>query len=359
LARQLDLRPVKHLGQNFVVDPGIVRRIVATARLTPGERVVEIGPGLGSLTLGLLEAGASVVAIEIDPVLAAALPTTVAAFTGETPPSPSPVDDAAPPVPSHSPSPAQPTTLRAAPPAAPFTVVEADALEVRELPGPAASSLVANLPYSVATKVLLRFMERFDSIQRALVMVQAEVAARLVAPPGSRTYGVPSAKLAWWAEARLAGRVPRNAFFPVPRVDSELIYLERRQPPGPPELRSQVFCLIDAAFASRRKTLRAALAGVAGGAGRAAAALRRAGIDPSARGETLDVAAFARLAGELAAGPVAGDPDRPTGQGAAIVAGGDLGRAAGRGVETASEVLKSAAAEDLAGPARAGADGNG
>jgi 16S rRNA (adenine1518-N6/adenine1519-N6)-dimethyltransferase len=193
----------------------------------------------------------------------------------------------------------KPAERRPLPPAARFTLLEADALDVLELPGPAASSLVANLPYSVATKVLLRFMERFDSIERALVMVQAEVAARLVAPPGSRTYGLPSAKLAWWAEARLAGRVPRNAFFPVPRVDSELVYLERRQPPGPPELRRRVFSLIDAAFGARRKTLRAALGPVVGGGDLAAAALRRAGIDPSARGETLDVAAFARLAAEL------------------------------------------------------------
>ncbi|MDR1393858.1 MAG: 16S rRNA (adenine(1518)-N(6)/adenine(1519)-N(6))-dimethyltransferase RsmA [Bifidobacteriaceae bacterium] len=269
LVERLALRPSKRLGQNFVVDPGIVRRIVAAARLEPNERVIEVGPGLGSLTLGLLEAGASVVAVEYDTILAAALPETIAQRS-DPPPG---LGDR-------------------------FDLVRGDALEVEALPGRAASAMVANLPYSVATKVLLRFLERFDSIRHALVMVQSEVAARLVAGPGSRVYGLPSAKLAWCASARPAGHVPRNAFFPVPRVDSELVYLERHQPPATVS-RAAVFELIDAAFAMRRKTLRVALAGHSGGAGRAEAALVRAGIDPMARGETLSIEQFARLAEEL------------------------------------------------------------
>jgi 16S rRNA (adenine1518-N6/adenine1519-N6)-dimethyltransferase len=177
----------------------------------------------------------------------------------------------------------------------------ADALEVEELGQPAPSALVANLPYSVATRLLLRFLERFGSIQRGLVMVQAEVAERLVAPPASKAYGVPSAKLAWWAKARLAGRVARNAFFPVPRVDSQLVYFERRPPPASQVPRDKVFALVDAAFGARRKMLRRALAPPAGGADRAAAALRAAGLDPTARGETLGIADFARLARHLEA----------------------------------------------------------
>jgi 16S rRNA (adenine1518-N6/adenine1519-N6)-dimethyltransferase len=284
--------PSKRLGQNFVVDPGTVRRIVAAARLAPGEPVVEVGPGFGSLTLGLLDAGASVTAVEVDPRLARTLPGVVAGFLGALP------------------GPASSAALRAAPAspagAAPprFTLLEADALKVEGLPGPEPQALVANLPYAVATKVLLRFLERFQSIRHGLVMVQAEVAARLAAPPGSRAYGVPSAKLAWWASAHQAGRIPRSAFFPVPHVDSELVYVERRDPPPCSVPRERVFALVDAAFSARRKTLRAALAAFAGGADRAGAALGAAGIDPSARGETLAVAEFARLAESLAALPV-------------------------------------------------------
>ncbi|MDR1825169.1 MAG: 16S rRNA (adenine(1518)-N(6)/adenine(1519)-N(6))-dimethyltransferase RsmA [Bifidobacteriaceae bacterium] len=264
LVARLALHPTKALGQNFVVDPGIVRRVVAAAKLDEGQPVLEVGPGLGSLTLALLEAGCRVTAVEIDPVLAGALPQTVA--------------DRAP---------VWAERLR---------VVQADALDLTALPPPVPTALVANLPYNVATKVLLRCLERFDELTSALVMVQAEVAQRLVAGPGSRTYGIPSAKVAWFAAAHPAGKVPRNAFFPVPRVDSELVYLERRQPPVVGVDRAAVFAVVDAAFAARRKTLRTALAGWAGGADRAEAACRAAGIDPAARGETLDVAAFARLA---------------------------------------------------------------
>jgi len=266
LADRLGVRPTKSLGQNFVVDPGTVRRIVRVARVAPGERVVEVGPGLGSLTLGLLEAGAEVVAIEIDPVLAEQLPATVAERLPEA--------------------------------AGRLTVVGADALRVTELPGPPPTALVANLPYNVAVPVLLAFLERFGSLERALVMVQAEVADRLVAPPGSRTYGVPSVKAAWYADARPAGNVGRAAFWPVPRVDSALVALERRDPP--PGDREQVFAVVDTAFAQRRKMLRAALAGVAGTSAVAADALTRAGVEPTARGERLTVTQFAAVAKALA-----------------------------------------------------------
>lgn len=266
LADRLGVRPTKSLGQNFVVDPGTVRRIVRVARVEPGERVVEVGPGLGSLTLGLLEAGAEVVAVEIDPVLAEQLPATVAERLPDA--------------------------------ADRLTVVGADALRVTELPGPPPAALVANLPYNVAVPVLLAFLERFASLGRALVMVQAEVADRLVAPPGSRTYGVPSVKAAWYADARAAGNVGRAAFWPVPRVDSALVALERRDPP--PGDREQVFALVDAAFAQRRKMLRSALAGVAGTGAVAADALTRAGVEPTARGERLTVTQFAAVATALA-----------------------------------------------------------
>jgi 16S rRNA (adenine1518-N6/adenine1519-N6)-dimethyltransferase len=266
LAERLDVRPTKALGQNFVVDPGTVRRIVRVARVTPGERVVEVGPGLGSLTLGLLEAGAEVVAVEIDPVLAGQLPLTVAERLPEA--------------------------------AGRLTVVGADALRVTELPGPPPTALVANLPYNVAVPVLLTFLERFGSLGRALVMVQAEVAERLVAPPGSRTYGVPSVKAAWYADARPAGNVGRAAFWPVPRVDSALVALERREPPDGD--REQVFAVVDAAFAQRRKMLRSALSGVAGSGAVAADALAAAGVEPTARGERLTVVQFAAVAHALA-----------------------------------------------------------
>lgn len=263
LAEQLGLRPTKTLGQNFVVDAGTVRRIVRTSQVGAGDVVVEVGPGLGSLTLGLLEAGAQVVAVEIDPVLAAALPATVA---------------------------------RRAPEAADrLTVVHADALEVTTLPT-TPDALVANLPYNVAVPVLLTALERFPSLRTCLVMVQAEVADRLAAPPGSRTYGAPSAKAAWYAAASRAGAVGRSVFWPVPNVDSALVRLVRRDPPTTPASRTEVFAVVDAAFGQRRKTLRAALAGWAGSPAAAEAALRAAGVDPAARGETLGITDFARIA---------------------------------------------------------------
>jgi len=264
LADRLDIRPTKSLGQNFLHDANTIRRIVRTADLTPGQTVLEIGPGLGSLTLGLLEAGHPVTAVEIDPVLAATLPTTVAARL----------------------------------PAANLRVVTADALTIRDLPGPPPTALVANLPYNVAVPVVLTLLARFDGLQTGLVMVQSEVAARLAAPPGSRVYGVPSVKAAWYATTSRAGTVPRAVFWPVPNVDSGLVRLVRRPPPQLPAgvTREDVFAVVDAAFAQRRKMLRSALGEWAGSPAAAEAVLRAAGIDPSARGETLDVTAFARIA---------------------------------------------------------------
>ena len=263
LAERLGLRPTKTLGQNFVIDPNTVRRIVRTAGVGPADVVVEVGPGLGSLTLGLLAEVARVVAVEIDPVLADALPGTVAA--------------------------------RASAYASRLAVVQADALAVRALPD-SPTALVANLPYNVAVPVLLHLLERFPGVRRGLVMVQAEVADRLAAAPGSRIYGVPSVKAAWYAAVRRAGAVPRAVFWPVPNVDSGLVALERRDPPATSATRREVFAVVDAAFAQRRKTLRAALAGWAGSAEAAERALREAGVDPRARGEALGVAEFARIA---------------------------------------------------------------
>jgi len=275
LAGRLGVRPTKTLGQNFVHDGGTVRKIVRAADVRPGERVVEIGPGLGSLTLGLLEAGASVVAVEIDPDLAQQLPTTVAAHVPD-------LGDR-------------------------LTVVGADALEVTTLPGEAPTALVANLPYNVAVPVLLTFLERFDSLERVLVMVQAEVADRLAAPPGSRTYGIPSVKAAWYADARRAGTIGRSVFWPVPNVDSALVALDRREPPTTTATREQVFAVVDAAFAQRRKMLRSALAGIAGTSAAAVAAIEAAGVDPQARGEVLDVGDFARIAEHLVVADPPGD----------------------------------------------------
>lgn len=263
LAEQFGVRPTKTLGQNFLHDANTIRRIVRTADLDPADVVLEIGPGLGSLTLGLLAAGAEVTAVEVDDTLATALPSTVEARL-----------------------PRYADRLR---------VVAADALTLTDLPGPPPSALVANLPYNIAVPVVLNLLALLPSLRRGLVMVQAEVADRLTAPPGSRTYGVPSVKLAWYADARRAGSVPRAVFWPVPNVDSGLVSFVRHEPPADTD-RAAVFAVVDAAFAQRRKTLRAALAGWAGGAACAEAILRAAGVDPRARGESLDVGAFARIA---------------------------------------------------------------
>ena len=263
LAVQLGLRPTKALGQNFVIDPNTVRRIVRSAGVGPDDVVLEVGPGLGSLTLGLLEVAARVVAVEVDPVLAGALEATVQAR------APSYADR--------------------------LEVVLQDALILGEVPGSPPTALVANLPYNVAVPVLLRMLEHLPSLRTGLVMVQAEVADRLAAPPGSKVYGVPSVKAAWWAEVRRSGSVGRTVFWPAPNVDSALVAFTRR--PTPVGDRMAVFAAVDAAFGQRRKTLRASLAGWAGSPGAAEERLRAAGIDPSARGEVLTVLDFARLAG--------------------------------------------------------------
>ena len=273
LAGRLGVRPSKRLGQNFVIEPGTVRRIAALAALSPGDVVLEVGPGLGSLTLALLEAGAGqVVAIEIDRALAAELPRTIAS--------------------------------RAPHLADRVAVVAADALHVAADDLPTSPSvLVANLPYNVAVPVLLHLLAALPGLARGLVMVQAEVADRMCAGPGSRVYGAPSVKLAWFAAARPAGPVPRGVFWPVPNVDSRLVAFTRRDPPATTASREEVFAVIDAAFGQRRKTLRAALAGWAGSAAEAERLLRAAGIDPGARGESLGVAEFARLAAARQPGP--------------------------------------------------------
>lgn len=284
LAGALGIRPTKTLGQNFVHDAGTLRRIVRRAGVLPGETILEIGPGLGSLTLALLEAGARVIAVEIDPQLARALPVTVARRMPEA--------------------------------ADGLRVVCADALSIDGpdalglTPADAAPvRLVANLPYNVAVPVLLTLLAAVPSLETATVMVQAEVADRLAAPPGSRTYGVPSVKVAWYASARRGITIGRTVFWPVPNVDSALVELVRREPPVARVGRERVFAVIDAAFAQRRKTLRRALAPLAGGPDRAEVALRAAGIDPSERGERLDATDFAALTEALVTVGALTDPD--------------------------------------------------
>ena len=262
LALRLDVTPTKKLGQNFVTDPNTIRRIVAAAKLAGTETVVEIGPGLGSLTLGLLEVAKKVIAVEIDPKMAAELEETIA--------------------------------KRA--PGTDFTLVRDDALKVNELPA-APDALVANLPYNISVPVLLHFLERFTSIQTGLVLVQAEVAHRLAAEPGSKIYGIPSVKLAWYADSYLAGNVGRNIFWPVPNVDSALVYFSKRQVPlGDEALRLATFEVADAAFGQRRKTLRQAIANWAGSPAEAERILISAGISPQARGEELTVHQFLAIA---------------------------------------------------------------
>lgn len=306
LAAAAGLRPTKSWGQNFVVDANTVARIARLAQVGRDDVVLEVGPGLGSLTLALLQRVQRVTAVEIDPTLAALLPRTVAERTGW-----SEVELGARLDVVHAdamrvtaPDALRVTTREAmrvtAPDAAPVTAPDGShhtrAQDLVALPGPAPTALVANLPYNVAVPVLLTLLARLPSLRRALVMVQWEVAERLAARAGEAAYGVPSVKAAWYGTSRLAGSVPRSVFWPVPRVDSGLVELVRTDPPATRATREEVFALVDAAFAQRRKTLRAALAGWAGGAPAAEAALRAAGVDPGARGERLDVADFARIA---------------------------------------------------------------
>jgi 16S rRNA (adenine1518-N6/adenine1519-N6)-dimethyltransferase len=264
LAETLGLRPTKQRGQNFVIDANTVRRIVRTADVRADDTVLEVGPGLGSLTLALLRAARHVTAVEVDDQLAAALPGTVRSRL------PGRADD--------------------------FTLVHADAMQVDSLPGPPPTALVANLPYNVAVPVLLHMLATFPTLQRVLVMVQSEVADRLAAPPGSKVYGVPSVKAAWYCDVKRAGAIGRSVFWPAPNVDSGLVSLVRRDPPRTSAGREEVFAVVDAAFAQRRKTLRSALSGWAGSAAAAEEALTRAGVSPQARGEALTVEEFAAVA---------------------------------------------------------------
>lgn len=262
LADRLSVVPTKKLGQNFVTDPNTIRRIVAAAKLTGSETVVEIGPGLGSLTLGLIEVAEKVISVEIDEKMAAAIEETI----------------------------------RERAPKANFKLITADAMKVTDL-GQKPDALVANLPYNISVPVLLHFLETFDTLKTGLVLVQAEVAHRMAAKPGSKVYGVPSVKLAWYADAVLAGNIGRSIFWPVPNVDSALVYFSKHNEPlGSEDLRLRTFAVVDAAFSQRRKTLRQALADWAGSAARAESILVAAGIDPQARGEQLDVHAFVKIA---------------------------------------------------------------
>jgi len=272
LAARLGIRPTKRLGQNFLHDPNTARRIARLAGLRPGDVVLEVGPGLGSLTLALLPHPAAVVAVEVDPVLAAALPGTVAER-----------------------APALAGRLR---------VLTLDALRLRRADVPDAPSVVvANLPYNVGVPLLLRVLGEFPTLRGGLVMIQSEVVDRLAARPGGRDYGAPSAKLAWYADAWRVGPVPRAVFWPVPGVDSALLGLVTRPPPAGAVAAQAVFAVVDAAFAQRRKSLRAALAGWAGSPGAAEARLRAAGVDPGTRAERLGIGDFARIAATPGPGP--------------------------------------------------------
>lgn len=271
LARRYGVAPTKRRGQNFVIDANTVRRIVRAAGLDQSDVVLEVGPGLGSLTLGLLDTVSHVTAVEIDSVLASALPATVAEFATAH------VDR--------------------------LMVVEADALQLADVPGPAPTALVANLPYNVAVPVLLHLLATLPSLQRVLVMVQLEVADRLAAQPGSKVYGIPSAKASWYADVQRAGLIGRNVFWPAPNVDSGLVAMRRRDPPACVVGRERVFEVVNAAFAQRRKMLRTALAGLAGSTAAAEAAITAAGGDPTARGEKLTIEEFARIADCLAPPP--------------------------------------------------------
>ena len=264
LAEQLDLQPTKKLGQNFVVDGNTVRRIVRIAGVEPGDEVLEVGPGLGSLTLGLLEAGARVTAVEIDPRLAAQLPRTVAELAPDA--------------------------------ADRLTVLTDDAMKVVGLPG-APTRLVANLPYNVSVPVLLHLLQTVPSLQTALVMVQAEVGQRIAAAPGSKVYGSPSVKAAWYGTWSTAGQVSRQVFWPVPNVDSILVSFARAASlPGSEVERAEVFALVDGAFGQRRKMLRQALAEQLGGSAAASIRLDAAGVDPTLRGEQLSMLDFLAIA---------------------------------------------------------------
>jgi 16S rRNA (adenine1518-N6/adenine1519-N6)-dimethyltransferase len=262
LAAQLELKPSKSLGQNFVIDSNVCTKIVRTAGVTSDDIALEIGPGLGSLTLALLDVAQSVIAVEIDPRLAQQLPVTVA---------------------EHFEHPEN------------LTVINKDALAVNDLPV-SPTVLVANLPYNVSVPVFLHLLEKFPTLRTGVVMVQAEVADRLAAKPGGKEYGIPSVKAAWWADVKNVGTVSRSIFWPAPNVDSKLVGFTRRETAGTEESREKVFTIIDAAFAQRRKMLRSALSSLYGSSSAAEAILVKAGIDPTLRGEALQIESFCKIA---------------------------------------------------------------
>ncbi|MEY4683097.1 MAG: hypothetical protein RL534_516 [Actinomycetota bacterium] len=262
LAAKLELNPSKGLGQNFVIDGNVCQRIVRQVQITSEDVALEIGPGLGSLTLAILETGTPLIAIEIDDRLAKQLPITVEAHN----------------------------------PGADLIVINKDALVISELPKNP-TVLVANLPYNVSVPVLLNLLERFPSLREGVVMVQAEVADRLAAKPGNKDYGVPSLKSAWWADLELAGNIARSIFWPVPNVDSKLVYFKRHSPLGDEDFRHKVFALIDAAFSQRRKMIRSAMSSVLGE--NSESIINNAGIDPTLRGEALDISAYIAIAKQI------------------------------------------------------------
>ena len=262
LAAKLELNPSKGLGQNFVIDGNVCQRIVRQVDINEGDVILEIGPGLGSLTLAILETGAQLIAVEIDTRLATQLPETVNLHNSS----------------------------------ADLIVINKDALELVELPK-SPTVLVANLPYNVSVPVIINLLERFTSLREGVVMVQAEVADRLAAKPGGKDYGVPSIKCAWWADLELAGNISRNIFWPVPNVDSKLVFFKRHEPLGDELTRKKVFALIDAAFSQRRKMIRSSMSSVLGE--RAESLIQSAGIDPTLRGEALDIQAYCKIARQL------------------------------------------------------------
>ena len=262
LAAKLDLNPSKGLGQNFVIDGNVCQRIVRQVEISREDITLEIGPGLGSLTLAILETGAPLIAIEIDERLAKQLPETVSLHN----------------------------------PKANLTVINQNALEITNLPS-APTVLIANLPYNVSVPVLLNLLERFPSLREGVVMVQAEVADRLAAAPGSKDYGVPSLKGAWWADLKLAGNISRNIFWPIPNVDSKLVYFKRHQQLGDEVERKEVFALIDAAFSQRRKMIRSSMSSILGV--NSESIIKAAGIDPTLRGEALNIQDYQKIALEF------------------------------------------------------------
>ena len=262
IAERIGVRPTKKLGQNFVVDANTCRKIVKSADVGPDDVALEIGPGLGSLTLAMLETAKSVIAIEIDDRLALELPRTADRHGFDS---------------------------------SKLTIITADAMQISELPANP-TVLVANLPYNVSVPVLLRFLELFPTLRSGVVMVQSEVADRLVAKPDSKTYGSPSVKAAWWADLTSAGTVSRSIFWPVPNVDSSLVRFVRHESAGDEVLRKATFKIIDAAFAQRRKMMRAALSDICGGSAQASAIIEQSGIDPTIRGEALELADFIKIA---------------------------------------------------------------